>query len=258
MTTADPTTESDSASGVGRHEALSEMSLVEHLTELRQRILISVIAVVVIAIAAWVVSDTLFQLLVRPVVALLPPENNQLAFLSLTEPFVLYLKVALFAGLFFASPIIIYQVWMFVAPGLYRRERRMAFPVIGASTVCFLLGGVFGYTVLFPVMAAFFLGLGEPFRQLLTVTRLFGFLLRTLMGCALIFEWPVVVYFLARLGLITAGFMWRNFRYAILAIFAIAAVVTPTPDMATQTILAVPMLGLYAVGILIAWLVEEK
>ena len=107
-------------------------------------------------------------------------------------------------------------------------------------------------------MAEFFLSLGADFRQLLTVNNLFSFLLRTLLGCALIFEWPIVVFFLARLGLLTAGGMWRNFRYAILIIFIVAAVVTPTPDFATQTILAIPMLLLYVAGIGIAWAVQAR
>ena len=237
---------------------LPEMSLIEHLTELRYRLIVSIAATVVTTAGCWFVSDRLYALLVAPVVSLLPPESDRLTFLSLTEPFVLYLKVSVIAGIFAASPVIIYQVWMFVAPGLYRSERRHAIPVVGASVVCFLLGGLFGYVVLFPIMAAFFLGLGEPFRQMLTVNNLFGFLSRTLLGCALIFEWPVVVFFLARLGLLTSSMMWRNFRFAVLIIFVVAAIVTPTPDMATQTILAIPMLGLYALGIGIAWLVERR
>lgn len=227
----------------------------EHLTELRQRLVISVVAVVVSALAAWGFADHLYGWLTAPVVRLLPAEADRLVFLSLTEPFVLYMKVAGIAGLFIASPVVIYQVWMFVAPGLYRNERRHALPVLFASVVCFLAGGAFGYLVLFPAMASFFLSLGSEFRQMLTVSALFGFLVRTLIGCALVFEWPVVVFFLARLGILSARGMWSNLRYAVLAIFLVAAIITPTPDAATQTILALPMLGLYLLGILIAWAV---
>ena len=237
---------------------LPEMSLVEHLTELRRRALICVIAIVVTAIAAWFVSDRLLDFLTRPVTRLLPPEQNQLAYLSLTETFVVYLKVSGVAGLFVASPIVIAQVWLFVVPGLYRREKLYATPVIGFSVAFFLLGAVFGYAVLFPVMADFFISIAEEFRPVLTVNNLFGFLLRTLIGCAIVFEWPIVVFFLTRLGLVTARAMWRGFRYAVLIIFAVAAVVTPTPDMATQTILAVPMLGLYLLGIVIAWVAQPR
>ncbi len=256
MSDAPPQTEPLSGravAGASRGETLPEMSLMEHLTELRRRILRSLAAIVVATVASWFWAETFFGWLVAPVVRLLPADDHRLAFLSLTEPFLLYLKVSLLAGVFLASPVVIYQTWMFVAPGLYRHERRYALPVIGLSAICFLLGGLFGYRVLFPVMASFFLTLGAPFRQVLTVGNLFGFLVRTLLGCALVFEWPVVVFFLARLGLASARAMWRGFGYAVVAIFAIAAVVTPTPDMATQTILAVPMLLLYLLGIVIAW-----
>jgi len=195
--------------GAGRSEALPEMSLLEHLTELRGRLIKSVAAVVIAAAACWGISDRIFHWLVEPVVRLLPAEADRLVFLSLTEPFVLYMKVAGLAGLFIASPIVIYQLWMFVAPGLYRHERRYALPVVVASVLCFVAGGAFGYLVLFPIMANFFLSLGSEFRQMLTVSNLFGFLIRTLLGCALIFEWPIVVFFLARLGILTAGAMWR-------------------------------------------------
>ena len=132
--------------------------------------------------------------------------------------------------------------------------------VLASFVLSILAGGAFGYLVLFPVMAGFFINLGVSGNMLplLSANALFGFLLRTLLGCAIVFEWPVVVFFLARMGILTARTMLRGFRYAVLAIFVIAAVVTPTPDMATQTILALPMLGLYALGILIAWVVQPR
>lgn len=256
---ADPVTgDTRDAPGYGREESLPEMSLMEHLGELRRRILIAASGVGVGSILCWFVAGRLYELLVRPVARLLPAEQGEFVFLSLTEPFVLYLKTALVGGIFLASPLVIAQVWLFVAPGLYREERRLALPVIATSAIFFLVGAAFGYLVLFPVMANFFLELGEQFRPALSIDNLFGFLLRTLLGCALIFEWPIVVFFLARLGILTAGTMWSGFRYAVLIIFIIAAVVTPTPDMATQTILALPMLGLYALGIVIAWAVQPR
>lgn len=244
--------------GLSRGDALPEMSLLEHLTELRTRLLISLAAIIVAAGVCWAFADTVFDWLTHPVVRLLPADADRLVFTSLTEPFILYLKVAAVAGLFAASPVVIYQLWMFVAPGLYRHEKRYALPVVFASVACFLLGGAFGYWILFPIMAEFFLTLGEDFRQMLTVNSLFSFLLRTLLGCALIFEWPIVVFFLARMGIVSAGGMLRNFRYAVLIIFIVAAIVTPTPDMATQTILAAPMLLLYLLGVGIAWLVGSR
>ncbi len=263
MSTVDtPMDESEDAPGIGR-EPLAEMSLIEHLTELRHRLFISVGALLTGAIICWFVSEQIYDFLSLPVTRVLEenaqtPEDARLAVLSLTEAFIVYLKVAAMAGLFLASPVVLTQMWLFIAPGLYRKERLYAIPVIVASVLFFFGGAAFGYFILFPVMAGFFIQLGTDFRPLLSANALFGFLIRTLIGCALVFEWPIVVFFLARLGMLTAGAMLRGFRYAILAIFVIAAVVTPTPDFATQTILAAPMLGLYAFGILIAWAVQPR
>ncbi len=259
MSDAQPTTvPREDGPPVGRSEALPEMSLMEHLTELRHRLLVSVAAVVLAAIGSYFLSGPIYDWLTLPVVRLLPDDADKLVYLSLTEPFILYMKVAALTGLFIASPVVLYQAWMFVAPGLYRNERRYVVPVVLASVLFFIAGGAFGYLVLFPVMAGFFLSMGADFRQMLTVGNLFSFLIRTLLGCALIFEWPVVVFFLSRLGIVSAGGMLRNFRYAILIIFIIAAIVTPTPDMATQTILAAPMLVLYLLGIGIAWIADRR
>jgi sec-independent protein translocase protein TatC len=259
-----PVDEPQDDSGLGR-EALPEMSLIEHLTELRQRLFVSVGAMLIGTILCWFASEQIYDVLKLPVTRALEnyaqtPEDARLAVLSLTEAFIVYLKVAAMAGLFLASPVVLTQMWLFVAPGLYRRERLYAIPVIFASVLFFLGGAAFGYFILFPVMANFFIAMGVEgdFRPLLSANALFGFLLRTLIGCALVFEWPIVVFFLARMGILTAGMMLRGFRYAILGIFVIAAVVTPTPDMATQTILATPMLGLYALGILVAWVVQPR
>jgi len=259
-----PIDEPEEERGSGR-EPLPEMSLIDHLTELRRRLFYSVGAALVGTIVAWFFAEQVFDFLSLPVTQVLElhaqtPDDARLAVLSLTEAFIVYLKVAATAGLFFASPVLITQMWLFIAPGLYQRERLYAVPVIGASVAFFIGGAAFGYYVLFPVMANFFItmGVSGDFRPLLSANALFGFLLRTLLGCAVVFEWPVVVFFLARMGILTAGMMLRGFRYAILGIFIVAAVVTPTPDMATQTILAAPMLGLYAFGILVAWVVQPR
>lgn len=264
MSTVGSPIDDDDTADLGR-ESLSEMSLLDHLTELRHRMFISVAAIIVGTIVCWFLSEQIYNVLVQPVTRVLEAYPDQipdarLAILSLTEAFVVYLKIAATAGLFLASPILLAQMWLFIDPGLYRQERLYALPVILASAIFFLAGGAFGYLVLFPVMASFFINMGVSGNMvpLLSANALFGFLLRTLLGCAIVFEWPVVVFFLARMGILTSGMMLRGFRYAVLAIFVIAAVVTPTPDMATQTILAAPMLGLYALGILIAWAVQPR
>ena len=264
MSTADTSMGNGDTAGPGQ-ESLTEMSLIDHLTELRYRMFVSVGAIMVAAIICWFLSEHIYNILVQPVTRVLeayPDEipDARLAILSLTEAFVVYLKIAATGGLFLASPILLAQMWLFIDPGLYRQERLYALPVILFSVIFFLAGGAFGYLVLFPVMAGFFINLGVSGNMLplLSANALFGFLLRTLLGCAIVFEWPVVVFFLARMRILTARMMLRGFRYAVLIIFVVAAVVTPTPDMATQTILAAPMLGLYALGILIAWVVQPR
>jgi sec-independent protein translocase protein TatC len=162
------------------------------------------------------------------------------------------MKVALLAALFLSAPFVLYQAWAFIAPGLYPRERRYAFPFVLFATVFFLAGGAFGYYVGFPVASKFLLGIAEEFRPALRISSLFGFQSKIILGLGVVFELPTVIYFLARLGLVTPQFLWRNFKYAILIIFIIAAVITPTPDVVTQCIFAAPMILLYLAGILVA------
>jgi len=181
-----------------------------------------------------------------------------MAFTSLTAPFMLYIKVAFLTALFVTSPFIFLQLWYFVAPGLYQKEKKYVIPFVLFTTIFFLAGAAFGYFVMFPWACRFFLKLGSDFTPVLTVDTYFSFSLKLLLGIALVFELPTLVYFLSKLGLITSRWMIRNFKYAVLAVFVIAAVITPTPDMVTQSILAIPMLALYGLGILIAFLFGKE
>jgi len=164
----------------------------------------------------------------------------------------LYMKVAFMASLFFMSPFVFIQIWYFVAPGLYRKEKKYAVPFVLMTTFFFSLGALFAYFIVFPWACRFFLALGRDFQPVITVDQYFGFALKILLGIALIFELPTLVFFLSKMGLITARWMVKNFKYAVLLIFVIAAVITPTPDVITQSIVAVPMLILYGISILIA------
>jgi sec-independent protein translocase protein TatC len=138
-------------------------------------------------------------------------------------------------------------------PGLYRRERRLALPFIVFTTLFFVAGGYFGYRVAFPMVVKFLLGVGEGFRPVITVQTYFSMMSKILLGLGLVFEMPMLIFFLARLGIVTAGQLLRWFRWAVLAIFVIAAIITPTPDIATQTVFAVPMIALYLLGVFVAW-----
>jgi sec-independent protein translocase protein TatC len=229
-----------------------EMTFLEHLEDLRKRIWYSFVAIFIVVIPAWIFSKDIFKILSKPVTQYLP-EGTKMAFTSLTAPFMLYMKVAFLTALFVTSPFIFLQVWYFVAPGLYQKEKKYVVPFVTFTTVFFLAGAAFGYFVMFPWACRFFLQLGSNFTPVITVDTYFGFSLKLLLGIALVFELPTLVFFLSKIGLITSRWMIHNFKYAVLAVFVIAAVITPTPDMVTQSILAVPMLALYCLGILIAF-----
>jgi sec-independent protein translocase protein TatC len=229
-----------------------EMTFLEHLEDLRKRLWYSFVAIFVAVIPAWVFSQDIFKALAKPVTQFLP-EGMKMAFTSLTAPFMLYIKVAFLTALFVTSPFIFLQLWYFVAPGLYQKEKKYVVPFVAFTTIFFLAGAAFGYFVMFPWACRFFLKLGSDFTPVITVDTYFSFSLKLLLGIALVFELPTLVYFLSKLGMITSRWMIRNFKYAVLAVFIIAAVITPTPDMVTQSILAVPMLALYGLGILIAF-----
>jgi sec-independent protein translocase protein TatC len=229
-----------------------EMTFLEHLEDLRKRLWYSLVAIFVVIIPAWMFSKDVFKILARPVTRFLP-EGTKLAYTSLTAPFMLYMKVAFLIAVFVTSPFIFLQLWYFVAPGLYQKEKKYVIPFVTFTTIFFLVGAAFGYFIMFPWACRFFLNLGSDFTPVLTVDNYFSLMLKLLLGIGLVFETPTLVFFLSKLGVITSRWMIRNFKYAVLAVFIIAAVITPTPDMVNQSILAVPMLALYSLGIPIAF-----
>ncbi len=239
--------------GKGR-KSPDEMTFLEHLEDLRKRLFYSFVALFIGFVPGWIFAKDIYKILARPVTQYLP-EGTKLAFTGLTAPFMLYMKVAFLASLFVMSPFVFLQIWYFIAPGLYQKEKRYAFPFVLMTTFFFSLGALFGYFIVFPWACRFFLTLGRDFQPVIKVDEYFGFALRVLLGIALVFELPTLVFFLAKMGLITARWMIRNFKYAVLLIFVIAAVITPTPDMITQSIVAIPMLALYGLSILIALVV---
>ncbi len=228
------------------------MSFLEHLEELRKRLWWSCVAVAAAFAVALPYARRILDFFLMPVRPLLG--DNRPVYLELTEPFMLYMKVAFLASLFLASPIVLHQLWAFVSPGLYPRERRYAAPFILSGTLFFLLGGAFGYYLGFPTACRFLLSVAEGFQPALRISTLFSFESKIILGLGLVFELPTVIALLARLGLITPGFLWRHFKYAILIIFIVAAVITPTPDVITQLVFAAPMILLYLIGILFAHL----
>jgi sec-independent protein translocase protein TatC len=236
---------------------LPKMSFLDHLEELRKRLLISIIAIAVGFLLCWTFAEPIFEKLQEPLAQFLPP-GDSLAFTRLTAPFFLYMKVAFFAGLFLAAPVILLQVWLFISPGLYKKERRMAAPFIIFGSLFFLIGGYFGYRYLLPATCGFFIETGREFKQMVTVDDYFSFASVIILASGLVFETPILVFFLARLGIVTPGFLMRKFKYAVVLAFIIAAVVTPTPDMVTQAALAIPMILLYLIGVGVAYVFAKK
>jgi len=166
--------------------------------------------------------------------------------------------IALLAGVFVASPVILYQLWLFIAPGLYRHERKWVWPFVFLSVLFFVGGGYFGYAVGFPMVAKFLVATGEDFMPVLKIEDYLDITSKLLLGMGLVFETPILIFFLARMGVVTEKWLLAKFRYAVLIIFIIAALITPTPDIPTQCAFALPMCALYLLGVLMAWVFKKK
>ncbi len=235
----------------------SDMSFFDHLGELRKRILYSFAFILIFFLVSWTFVDKLYHWFSIPVLQFLPA-GEKLAFTSLTEPFMMYIKIAFISGAFISSPFIFYQLWAFITPGLYKNEQKMVIPFVFFTTFFFILGGAFGYYAIFPWACRFFLEVGSDFNAIITINEYFSLAFRVLLGISLIFELPVLSFLLAKMGIITSKFLIKHFKYAIVLIFVIAAVITPTPDIITQSMFAIPMMLLYLLSVLIAKIVGPK
>lgn len=238
-------------------EAMPAMSFLEHLDELRKRIFRALVAVVIAAAACGAFHVKLVDYMQRPILDVLRHNHmpEQLVYLNPIEPFNLYVKVSILAGLFLASPFVLYQVWLFISPGLYRREKRYVGPFLFFTVLLFTLGGYFGYRIVYPMALDALIHLGRQFVPMITINEYTDLFLKIILGLGLIFEMPILIFFLALMGVVSAGWMWRNIRYAVLAIFIVAGAIAP-PDMISMCVFAAPMLVLYAVSIAIAWFVH--
>jgi len=236
------------------------MGFLDHLEELRRRLVYSIAAVAVGFFACWWKVERIYEIMQRPIMEAL--KNNgmaeRLVYLNPTEPFNLYLKIAALAGLFLTSPFVLYQVWMFISPGLYRNEKRYVVPFMVSTITLFMSGGYFGYRIVYPRALGFLIHFGRQFQPMITIGEYTSLFLSIVLGMGLIFELPILVFFLSLMGIVSPGFMWKNFRYSILIIFVVAAIVTPTPDIVNMCVFAAPMIVLYALSIGIAYLVHPK
>lgn len=238
--------------------AEGKMSFLEHLDELRKRIINSAYAVGIGVVVTFFFHQQIYDFIFEPTRKVLPP-GSKLIYNEPGEAFALHIQIALIAGVVIAAPYIMYQVWRFIAPGLYANEKRFAVPFVLLSTIGFVLGAAFNHYVAFPFMMAFFASFMSD--NLLFLPRLepvFSLYTKFLIAMGVIFQMPTIVFFLAKMKMITARFLAKNFKYAVLIIFIVAAVVTPSGDPGTQTIFAAPMIGLYVISIGIAWLVGPK
>ncbi len=240
-------------------EELLRMSFLEHLEELRMRIIKALTGLGIAFVLCILFTNRLWDAVRGPAVAALtqlgyPPE---LAQLTPTEAFtIIWIKLPILAALFLASPWIVYQAWAFISPGLYRRERRLAVPFIFCTAGLFILGGLFAYFVAFRFGLVFLLGIGSNLgvRPYISLTEYFDLFVNVILGVALVFELPVLIFFLTLLRIASPRFLLRNSRYAILIIVIAAAIITPTPDAINLTIFAAPMILLYFVGVFASYL----
>ena len=245
-------------------EGMLRMSFLEHLEELRSRLIRVVLGVIVAYVIALVFAGEMWQMVSDPAVQALRSigaKSDKLAQLTPMDGFlIIYVKLPLLAAIFIASPWILWQVWAFIAPGLYQKERRFAAPFVFFSAGLFVAGGCFAYFVAFRLGLAFLLGIGmdKNVEPVVSIVEYFDLFVNVTLGIATVFELPILIFFAIILGLVSPKFLIDNSRYAILAIVVLAAVITPTPDAFNLTIFAVPMILLYFVGVFTGWLFVMK
>ena len=236
---------------------LSRMPFLEHLEELRTRIIRSAYAVAVAFIAAYCFKEHLYELLKAPLEPYLPA-GGKLIYTAPAELFFTYMKVSALAGVIVSSPVIFYQLWRFVAPGLYEKERRMVWPFVLTSSGLFIAGTAFCYEVVFPVMFKFFMNLStSDIVPMLKVNEYLSFSSTMLVVFGLVFETPILLFFLAKIGLINSAMLRKHRRYSILGIVVLAAVLSPTPDVFTQLLMAIPLYVLYEFSIILISRVDK-
>lgn len=228
-----------------------------HLEELRKRLVVCFIAIGIGFVASYGFKEQIFQILSRPLISAMGT-GDKLIFTGLPEAFFTYLKVALLSGIMLAAPVILYEFWMFLAPGLYKKERGLLVPIVFLSSFFFIGGALFGYFVVFPFGFKFFLGFASDTIQALpSMKEYLGFSAKLLLAFGLVFELPIVITFLARLGIVSVDFLKKNRKYALILFFVGAAIITP-PDVVTQVMMALPLMLLYEISILGARVFGKK
>ena len=228
-----------------------------HLKELRDRLVICIIAVAIAFIFTYYFKEKLFDFLMQPFIKVMPAKSS-FVFTGITEAFITYFKIAIVAGIFLAAPVILYEFWMFVAPGLYENEKKYVYPFIFSGSLCFILGALFCYFVVMPNIYRFFVSYAQDFvTPMPDLKEYMGLTLKLLIIFGLIFELPLVAFYLSKAGIVNAKMLAKKRRYAILTVFIVSAIITP-PDVVSMILVAIPLWGLYELGILIAKVFGKK
>ena len=237
-----------------------QMSFLEHLEELRQRLLRAAVSLLVGFGICFYFAKNIYAFMARPLTTTLHQlgVSDKLVYTNPVDPFNLYIKLALLGGVFLASPFILYQIWLFVSPGLYRHEKKYVWPFVGLTTLLFLAGGFFAWGLAFPAALKFLVGYGNQFTPMVTINEYWDLAMSIIVAVGLVFELPVVILLLSIFGIVTPKFLWRQLRYAVLITAVVAAAIVPTNDMASIFIVWIPLVGLYILSIGLSWLVYRK
>jgi sec-independent protein translocase protein TatC len=247
-------------SAVTQRAELPGMSLLEHLEELRRRLIHSVVSLVVGFFVAYGFHEKIYALMQAPITFALKKHNlpTQLIIHNPVDGFNMYLKISFMVGCIIASPYVLYQLWLFISPGLYKNEKRYVMPFMAATITLFLAGAFFGYRWVFPGSLDFLFAYSHEFRPLIEVNEYTDLFLTVILGLGVAFELPILVFFLSLFGIVSPRFLWKNFKFAILIIFIIAAIITPTPDPLTMCVFALPLLLLYTLSIGVSFMVHPS
>lgn len=245
-----PDLESKSPETEPENEA-GKMSFLEHLDELRKRLVHIVVYIGVGFLVCWFFHRQIYDFLAIPITRELPP-GTKLAYTNVTQVFTLYMKVSFLAGIFLTLPLTLYEVWKFIAPGLYRKEKRFVVPFLISSILLFVAGAAFCYYIVLPAAFRFLIEMGASFTPVIKIDEYLDLTNMMLLGFGLIFEMPVIVAFLSIFGLVSASFLWNKFKYAMVGIVALAAVLSPTGDAFNLMIWSAPMVLLYIISIGVA------
>ena len=237
-----------------------QMAFLEHLEELRRRLLRSVVALLLGFGICFYFAQSIYAVLSRPLTNALYQlgVSNRLVYTNPVDPFNLYVKLALLGGVFLASPYILWQLWLFVSPGLYRNERKYVWPFVGLTSTLFATGGYFAQALGFPAALKFLVGYGNQFTAMVTINEYWDLAMSTIVAVGLVFELPMVLLLLSIFGIVTPRLLWRHARYAVLATAVVAAAIVPSSDMASTFVIWIPLVGLYLLSIGLSWLVQIR